>query len=68
MSSNVIQKKNFKYSFLESTAFNECGYVIETVLLSKICKVKTREIQYFVYPPFALSTAATLLGMLSINF
>ncbi len=67
MSSNIMQK-NFKYSFLESTAFNECGHVIETVLLPKICKVKTREIQYFVYPLFALSTAATLLGMLSINF
>ena len=68
MSSNIIQKKNFKYPFLESTAFNECGYVIKTVLLPKICKVKTREIQYFVYPLFVLSTVATLLGMLSINF
>lgn len=38
MSSNIINKKNFKYPFLESTAFNECGYVIETVLLPKICK------------------------------
>ena len=26
------------------------------------------KIQYFVYPPFALSTAWTLLGILSINF
>ncbi len=68
MSSNIIQKKNLKYPFLESTAFNECGCVIEMVLLPKICKVKTREIQYFVYSSFALSTAATLLGMLSINF
>ncbi len=38
MSSNIIQKKNFKYLFLESTVFNECGYVIEMILLPKICK------------------------------